>query len=123
MHFSRADAVRLAGENGLAATPDEVARHLLTLVDLGLLGRVPTTAAEPVFDTVPQPHFHVVYDETEQTVDLRVSAETLLAILRHALLEQPERVEVLVRFRRDVPPTPERANGAQAGRRQVERGR
>ena len=40
-----------------------------------------------------------VYEEPAQTVDLHVSPETLLAILRQALIDWPDGVEILVRFR------------------------
>jgi Fur family iron response transcriptional regulator len=103
-HLRLADVVRMATEAGLPMTPAEIARQLETLADLGLLGRLLSTAAEPLFDTVPRPHFHLVYEETAETVDLDVSPETLLAILRQALAERPDRVEVLVRFRHDPAP-------------------
>jgi Fe2+ or Zn2+ uptake regulation protein len=98
-HLRVADVVRLAEETGLAATPAELAHQLETLADHGLLGRLPGGAGEPVFDTVPEPHSHLVYENPAQIVDLDVSPETLLAILRHALLNWPDRVEVLIRFR------------------------
>jgi len=97
-HLRLADVVRLAAQNGLPATPFGLARQLEALADHGLLGRLPTTEAEPVFDTVPEPHSHLVYKQTAQTVDLHVSPETLLAILRQALAEWPDEVEVLVRL-------------------------
>jgi Fe2+ or Zn2+ uptake regulation protein len=103
-HLGLAEVVRMAAKTGLAATPHDLARQLETLVDHGLLGRVLSTVAEPVFDTVTEPHSHLVYEETAQIVDLRVSPETLLAILRQALSERPDGVEILVRFRRG--PTP-----------------
>jgi Fe2+ or Zn2+ uptake regulation protein len=105
-HLSLAEVVRMAAETGLVATPVELARQLETLADLGLLGRLPSTAAEPVFDTVPEPHSHLVYEDEEpaQIVDLQVSSETLLAILRQALAERPKGIEVLVRFRRNRAP-------------------
>ncbi|WP_372622433.1 hypothetical protein [Falsiroseomonas sp.] len=99
-HLGLAQVVRMAGEAGLALTPIELAGQLETLADHGLLGRLPSTAAEPVFDTVPEPHSHLVYEETSQTVDLDVSPETLFAILRQAMAERPGEVEVLVRVRR-----------------------
>ena len=111
-HLGLAEVVRMAEDSGLAATPVELARRLETLAEHGLLGRLPSTTAEPVFDTVPEPQFHLVYEETAQTVDLHVSAETLLAILRQALTERPNDVEILIRFRRD------RTARAGAGRRQ-----
>ena len=103
-HLSLSDVVRLAVESSLHAAPAKLARCLETLADLKLLGRLPSTAAEPVFDTVPEPHSHLVYEETAQTVDLHVSADTLLAILRQALDERPDGIEILVRFRRDPEP-------------------
>jgi Fur family iron response transcriptional regulator len=99
-HLPLQEVVRLAAGADLALAPGEVAGHLATLVAHGLLGRLPSTAGEPIFDTVPRPHSHLIYDETAQTVDLDVSPETLLAILRQALAERPEEVEVTVRFRR-----------------------
>lgn len=102
-HFSRPEATRLATLAGLPAAPAEIARLLDTLADHGLLGRLPSTAGEPVYDTVPEPHSHLVYEDTAQTVDLHVSPETLLAILRQALAERPDDVEVMVRFRRPMP--------------------
>jgi hypothetical protein len=96
--------VRMAAETGLAATAGELSRQLDTLADHGLLGRLLSTAAEPVFDSVTEPHSHLIYEETAQIVDLRVSSETLLAILRQVLAERPDGVEILVRFRRDPVP-------------------
>jgi len=98
-HVGLAAVARMAAETGLAATRVGLARQLDTLADHGLLGRVPTTAAEPIFDTVPEPHSHLVYEETAQTIDLQVSPETLLAILRQALSECPGQVDILIRFR------------------------
>jgi len=100
-HLGLAEVVRMATETGLAATPVGLARQLETLADHGLLGRLPTTAAEPVFDTDPEPHSHLVYEQTTQIVDLRVSPATLFAIIRQALAEWPDGVEILVRFRGD----------------------
>lgn len=91
-HLGLAEVVRMAAETGLA-------RQLALLADHGLLGRLPTTAAEPVFDTVPEPHSHLVYEQTNRIVDLHVSPETLFAILRQALAEWPDGVEILARFR------------------------
>jgi Fe2+ or Zn2+ uptake regulation protein len=99
-HLSLAEVVRMAAETGLTTTPGDLARQLDTLTDHGLLGRLLTN--EPVFDTVTEPHSHLIYEATAQIVDLRVSPETLLAILRQVLAESPEGVEILVRFRRDL---------------------
>jgi Fur family iron response transcriptional regulator len=79
--------------------PEDIARQLETLADHGLLGRLPGSEPETVFDTVPGPHSHLLYEDPAQIIDLEVSAETLLAILRHLLAEQPGGVEVLVRCR------------------------
>jgi Fe2+ or Zn2+ uptake regulation protein len=87
---------------------------LETLADHGLLGRLPSTTAEPVFDTVPEPHSHLVYEEPAQIVDLDVSPETLLAILRQAMVERPDGVEILIRLRRDPAPAAGRFRPAAA---------
>jgi Fur family iron response transcriptional regulator len=91
----------MAADTGMAATQVELARHLEALTDVGLIARIPSIGAEPVFDTVPEPHSHIVYEETAQIVDLHVSSETLLAIVRRVLAERPDEVEILIRFRRD----------------------
>jgi Fe2+ or Zn2+ uptake regulation protein len=103
-HLGLAEVVRMTTETGLATTTGELARQLDTLAEHGLLGRLLSATAEPVFDTVTEPHSHLVYEETAQIVDLRVSPETLLAIVRQVLTEQPAGVEILVRFRRDPVP-------------------
>jgi Fe2+ or Zn2+ uptake regulation protein len=100
-HLSLSEVVRMAADTGMAATQVELARHLETLTDVGLIARIPSIGAEPVFDTVPEPHSHIVYEETAQIVDLHVSSETLLAIVRRVLAERPDEVEILIRFRRD----------------------
>jgi len=120
-HLSLAEVMRMAAETGLAATAGELVRQLDTLVDHGLLGRLLGTAAEPVFDTVTEPHSHLVYEETAQIVDLSVSTETLLAILRKALAERPDRVEILVRFRHDPAPAADLEARAGTGRRRGRR--
>lgn len=102
-HLSVAEVADMAAEAGVAATQAELTRHLEALADHGLVGRLPTTTGELVFDTVPEPHAHMVYDESGQIVDLHVSPETLLTMVRKALDERPGRVEVLVRFRRAKP--------------------
>jgi Fur family iron response transcriptional regulator len=111
-HLGLAAVLRMAAETGLAVTPIDLARQLQTLADHGLLGRLLSTAAEPVFDTVTEPHSHLVYEETAQIVDLRVSPETLLAILRQVLTERPDGVDILVRIRRDPVPAAGRAASA-----------
>jgi Fe2+ or Zn2+ uptake regulation protein len=99
-HLGLAAVVRMAAEIGLATTPGDLARQLDTLAEHGLLGRLLSATAEPVFDTVTEPHSHLVYEETAQIVDLRVTPETLLAIHRQVLAERPDGVEILVRPRR-----------------------
>ncbi|HLZ84979.1 MAG TPA: Fur family transcriptional regulator [Caulobacteraceae bacterium] len=113
-HLRLAEVAHMAAEAGLAATPVEIDRQLKTLADHGLLSRLPSTAPEPVFDTVPEPHFHLVYEDPAQIVDLDVSPETLFAILRNALAERPDSVEIMVRFRaiRSRPRTQPSGNGA-----------
>ena len=99
-HLAFADVVRVAAEAGLAATPVSLDRQLQRLADHGLLRRLPTSNAEQIFDTVPEPHAHLVYEEERTSyVDLHVSSETLISIIRHALAEQPDEVDVVVRFR------------------------
>jgi Fur family iron response transcriptional regulator len=98
-HLSRGEVLRMAEENKLATSPAELDRTLQMLADRGLLRRLPSTAAEPVFDIVPEPHSHLVYEETGQIIDLHVSPETLLAVVRQVLAEHSDRVEVLMRVR------------------------
>ena len=98
-HIGLAEVARRAAEAGIAATHQGLARQLEALASHGLLGRLPTTTGEPVFDTVAEPHSHLVYEETTQTIDLQVSPETLLAIVRQALSDRPGEVDVLIRFR------------------------
>jgi Fur family iron response transcriptional regulator len=95
-HLRLTEVARMAAETGLATN---LSRHLDILVETGLLGRLPSTADEPVFDTVTERHSHLVYEDTAQIVDLDVSPETLLAILRQMLAEWPDGVEVMVRLR------------------------
>lgn len=102
-HLTCAQVADLVAEAGLAVTPVELARHLDTLADHGLLGRLPTTTSERVFDTVAEPHSHLIYEESAQVVDLHVSTETLLAMVRDALTRRPRGVELLVRFLREPP--------------------
>ncbi len=99
-HLTRGEIDRLAGSARLGLAPAELASQLETLERHGLLARLPSTSTEPVFDTVPAPHSHLLYEETAQVVDLDVSPETLIAILRQALAERPGEVDILVRFRR-----------------------
>ncbi len=97
-HLSLAQVHQMVDEK-LATSSAELDRQLSLLADHGLLGRLPDIAAEPVFDTEPEPHSHLVYEQTNQIVDLHVSPETLLAVLRHALTELSDRVEIVVRIR------------------------
>ncbi|HLZ74087.1 transcriptional repressor [Phenylobacterium sp.] len=106
-HLRLADVMRLAAQNELPTGQLGLARQLESLADHGLLGRLPTTEAEAVFDTVPEAHAHLIYEEDAQVVDLHVSPETLLAILRHALAAWPGEVAVLARL-------PARAAGSDA---------
>lgn len=99
-HLGFGEIIRRALNGGLSITPVDMVRQLKSLTNAGLLVQLPSTGAEPLFDTVPRPHFHLVYDEASEPADLDVSPETLLAILRQAFKEQPDQVEVLVRFRR-----------------------
>jgi Fe2+ or Zn2+ uptake regulation protein len=109
MHLTVTEVAELVAEAGLAVTSAELARQLESLADHGLVGRLPTTTTELVFDTVPEPHSHLVYEETAQIVDLHVSPDTLLAMVRDALAQRPDGVEILVRFRRDPGAGPEPA--------------
>jgi len=103
-HLTQSDVADLVAEAGLAVTSAELVRQLDLLADHGLIGRLPTTTTELVFDTVREPHSHLIYEESEQIVDLHVSPETVLAMVRDALAKRPDSVEILVRFRRDPGP-------------------
>ncbi|MBI1685681.1 transcriptional repressor [Caulobacter hibisci] len=100
-HLTAPEIADLAAEAGLSLAPADLARQLEAFADHGLVSRLPTTGGEPVFDTQPEPHFHLVYEETARIVDLHVSPETLLAMLRDALARRPGGVEVMVVFRRE----------------------
>lgn len=97
-HLSAGDVTDLAARAGLAITRAEVGHQLDILAEHGLLSRLPTAGAEPVFDTIPEPHAHFMYGE-EEIIDLHVSGETLIAMVRDALERRPGEVEVLIRFR------------------------
>jgi Fur family iron response transcriptional regulator len=103
-HLSLAEIGELAAEAGLAVTAGDLARHLEALADHGLIGRLPTTTTELIYDTMPEPHSHIVYEDSAQVVDLHVSAETLLLMVRDALAQHPEGVDVILRFRRPGSP-------------------
>jgi Fe2+ or Zn2+ uptake regulation protein len=98
-HLSLGQVLRMVDANKLAISSSECARQLEVLADHGLLRRLATTAAELVFDTETEPHSHLVYEETGQTIDLHVSRETLLAVIRQTLAEQSNIVEIMVRVR------------------------
>ena len=100
VHLTLAEVADLVAEAGLAMTSSELARQLELLADHGLVGRLATTTTELVFDTEPEPHSHLIYEESGQIVDLHVSADTVLAMVRDALAQRPDSVEILVRFRR-----------------------
>ncbi len=115
-HIDPAEAQRLAAEGGLAIGRAEIADLLETLAGRGLLGRVPSMTGGPVYDTVPQPHSHLMDEATDTVVDLDVSPETLAAIVARAIADQPGRVEVLLRIRApgggdSAPPRPPRGPG------------
>lgn len=98
-HLALSDAVRLTEASGHAASAPDLLRQLDALVDRGVLARLPSAAAEPVYDTDTEPHSHLIYEDTGQIVDLHVSAESLLAILRQTLAERRDGVEIVVRVR------------------------
>lgn len=105
-HLTVTEVGFMAAEAGIAVTEMELLRQLESLADHGLIGRLPTTVAETIFDTIPEPHAHLVYEDPDQIIDLHVSNETLLAMLRQALSERPEGLDILVRLRRDPPAAP-----------------
>jgi Fur family iron response transcriptional regulator len=96
-HIDIPQAEHMAVEAGLAAAPGDLSRQMDILADHGLLGRLRGSMSGPVFDTVTEPHAHLIYEASAQIVDLHVSADTLLAILRQALSERPGGVEILIR--------------------------
>ncbi len=120
-HLGLAEVARIAAAHGLPASPEHLERQLGTLVEHGLLRRLPSTGDEPVFDTVPGLHSHMVDEQTGHTVDLDVSPETLLAMLRQALAERPGHVEILVRLHRD-PVAPAAKGNPRTGRRRAPTG-
>jgi len=101
-HLTLTEVAELVAEAGVAVTSGDLARQMELLADHGLIGRLATTTAELVFDTVAEPHSHLVYEESGQVVDLHVSADTVLAMVRDALAQRPGGVEILVRFRREA---------------------
>jgi len=111
-HIDAAGAQRIAAEGGLGIGRAELGEMLEALAARGLLGRVPTTGGA-LYDTVTHPHSHLVDEATATMVDLDVSPETLSAIIRQAIADQPGRVEVLLRIRA---PRPAEAGPRKAGR-------
>jgi len=109
VHVTLAEVADMVAEAGMAIPSAELARLLESLADHGLIGRLPTTTTELVFDTVPEPHSHLIYEESGQVVDLHVSADTVLAMVRDALAKRPDGVEILVRFRREPGAAPDPA--------------
>ncbi|OYW28111.1 MAG: Fur family transcriptional regulator [Caulobacter sp. 12-67-6] len=103
-HLTLAEVADIAAETGLAVTLTDLSRQMESLADHGLIGRLPTITTDLVFDTVAEPHSHLVYEEAGQVIDLHVSADTLLAMVRKALTECPDGVEILVRYRREPGP-------------------
>lgn len=102
-HLTQGQVLHLLVENNLATSSGELDKQLRLLTDHGLLARLLDAAAEPIFDTETEPHSHLVYEDTSQIVDLHVSPETLLAVVRRALAEQSDTVEIIVRVRRTSP--------------------
>jgi len=105
-HLDAAAAQRLAAEAGFALARSEVAAMLETLARAGLLVRLPVAGGPAVYDTEARAHAHILDEATATVVDLDVSAETLAAILRQAMADQPGRVEVLLRIRAPRPGSP-----------------
>lgn len=97
-HLTAAAVAEMASRAGVAVSVAEALRQLETLAEHGLIGRLPTTGADVVFDTIPEPHAHFVYGD-DQVIDLHVSGETLLSMVRDALARGPDVVELMVRFR------------------------
>jgi Fur family iron response transcriptional regulator len=110
-HLAVPDVARMAAHSGLAAAPEDIGRQLETLADHCLLARMPGRDHDPMFDTVPQPHSHLVFEDPVQIVDLDVSPETLLAILQRLLAERPGGVEIVVRCRAHPAQTPPEGSG------------
>lgn len=106
-HMDATAAQRLAAEAGFALARSEVAAMLEALARAGLLGRLPVPGGPPVYDTEARAHAHILDEATATVVDLDVSAETLAAILRQAMADQPGRVEVMLRIRAPLPGSPE----------------
>lgn len=99
-HLTTPDVADLLARSGVAITLTELAHQLEILAAGGLISRLPTPAAEVTWDLVPEAHAHFVYGDFDQIIDMHVSEETLLAMVRDALAQRPGGVEVYVRFRR-----------------------
>lgn len=99
-HLTTPDIADLLARNGVAIPLTELAHQLEILAAGGLISRLPTPAAEVTWDLVPEAHAHFVYGDFDQIIDMHVSEETLLAMIRDALAQRPGGVEVYVRFRR-----------------------
>lgn len=112
-HVTAEEARRLAAEGGLGLARPEVAQMLEALARAGLLGRVPVSGGPALYDTVTRRHSHLLDEATGALVDLDVSPETLAAILRQAIADQPGRVEVLLRIH---PPRPGEGDAPQPAR-------
>ena len=100
-HLTTPDIADLLARGGVAITLTELAHQLEILTAGGLISRLPTPAAEVVWDLVPEAHAHFVYGDFDQIIDMHVSEETLLAMIRDALAQRPGGVEVFVRFRHE----------------------
>jgi len=98
-HLTAAAVAELAAREGLAASPADISRQLDALADHGLVGRLPTSRCEVVFDTIPETHAHIIYGDFDQVIDLHVSGETLMAMVRDALARSPGEVKICLRFR------------------------
>lgn len=91
-------AATLAREGDATPKP-ELEHHLQRLARHRLIGRVPCAATEPVYDTIPHPHSHLIYECTpRQIVDLHVSRETLLTLLQDLLTTHGAAVDVTIRI-------------------------
>ena len=66
----------------------------------GLLGRILLPNGDVVFDTVAEPHSHLIDEERGEIIDLQVSPETLAAIVVQTIALHGRRVGVMVRIGR-----------------------
>lgn len=102
-HLTTPAIADLLARGGVAITLTELAHQLDVLAAGGLITRLPTPGAEVTWDLIPEAHAHFVYGDVDQIIDMHVSEETLLAMIRDALVQRPGGVEVFVRFRRERP--------------------